>query len=325
MEVTELLRKACLVLVLGLLALYAFAQQELKAPTAGSPTPERTLAGITVGKSWDHVVKLYGQPNEIVVGLQASASAPMMGAGMPGMMQGAGMPGMMGPGMMGPGMMGPGMMGPGMMGSGMPGMMGPGMMGSGMPGMTQGARPGAGMPGMMPGAGMPGMMGSGMPGMMGPGMMGPGMGPMPGMRPAGTATPMGGPVGPQGGVFPLPGIPGAGAGMPGATPSPQITVSPDKMLWIYRLKGGITLRVTLAQADGRVVEVSVSGNKWEKARTSKGITLGSSYTDVLNAYGWTEETSTSGDYMFCRYDSTYHVVFGIRQSDKKVVSITISM
>jgi len=312
MEVTELLRKACLVLMLGLLVLSAFAQQELKVPAVGSPTPERTLAGITVGKSWNDVINLYGLPNEIVVGLQASASAPMMGAGMPGMMQGAGMPGMMGPGMMGPEMTGPGMMGPGMMGSGMPGMMGPGMMGSGMPGMMQGARPGAGMPGMMPGAGMPGMMG-------------PGMGPMPGMRPAGTATPMGGPVGPQGGVFPLPGIPGAGAGMPGTTPSPQITVSPDKVLWIYRLKGGITLRVTLAQADGRVVEVTASGNKWDKARTSKGITLGSSYTDVLKAYGWPEETSTTGEYMFCRYDSTYRVVFGIRQSDKKVVSITISM
>ncbi|MBC7238228.1 MAG: hypothetical protein H5T69_20490 [Chloroflexi bacterium] len=165
------------------------------------------------------------------------------------------------------------------------------------------------MPGMMPGAGMPGMMGSG-------------MGPMPGMRPAGTATPMGGPVGPQGGVFPLPGI--SGAGMPGAA-AQGITVSPDKMLWIYRLKGGITLRVTLAQADGRVVEVTVSGNKWEKARTSKGITLGSSYTDVLKAYGWPEETSESEGNIFCRYDQTYHVVFGIRSSNKKVVSITISL
>ncbi len=325
-----MLKKAYFVFILSFIVLSASAQEDLTASRAQTVTPERTIAGITVGKSWDHVIKLYGLPDEIIVGLQTGVTTPT--AGLPGMM-GAGMPGVMGgarPGMTpGVGMPGMGMPGMGMPGMGMPGMT-PGAMGPSTPGVMGGGRPG-----MTPGMGVPGMMGSGMPGMMGPGMMGsgmpgmmgPGMGPMPGMRPAGTATPMGGPVGPQGAVFPLPGITSTQAmmGMPGAAPSPQITVSPDKVLWVYRLKGGITLRVTLSQTDGRVVEVTVSGNKWEKARTSKGITLGSSYTDVLQAYGWPEETSTSEGIMFCRYDESYRVVFGIRSSDKKVVSITISM
>jgi hypothetical protein len=137
--------------------------------------------------------------------------------------------------------------------------------------------------------------------------------------------------------------------MQGAMPSTQAqAVSADKVVWIYRLKGGVTLRVTLLQSEGRVVEVTVSGISWAKARTSKGITLGSSYTDVLNAYGFPEEQSESGEtlpigsaevrgtegtfvisaglsakLLFCRYDQTYHVVFGLR--NKKVVSITVSM
>ncbi|MGC9003768.1 MAG: hypothetical protein ACP5KZ_03570 [bacterium] len=283
--------------VISLIVIVAIAQAQ----------PETTLAGITVGKSWDQVLNIYGQPDEILVGLRVGvttqtglfpAMMPSAGGGMPGM------PGMMGPGMM-PGAGGmPEMMGPGMMpGSGMPGMMGPGMMPGGMPGMMQGARPGMGMPGMM----------------------GSGMGPMPGMRPAGTATPMGSPVGPQGGVFPLPGFPSTGGPMmQGAMPSTQVqAVSADKVVWIYRLKGGITLRVTLAQADGRVVEVSVSGLSWAKARTSKGITLGSSLMDVLKAYGWPEEQSESDGTLFCRYDQSYHIVFGLK--NKKVVSITVSM
>ena len=303
-----MLKKVSLIIVLCLVGFVAFAQEA----TPTQPQAETTLAGITLGKSWDHVVKLYGQPDEIVVGLRVGVTTPA--GGLPGMMPGMGGAGMMGPGMMGPGAMPgaggmPGMMRPGAT-QGMPGMMGPGMT-PGMPGMMG--------PGMM-GSGMPGMMGSGMPGMMGPGM-----GPMPGMRPAGTATPMGGPVGPQGGVFPLPGISGAGGPMTqGAMPSTQTeTVSADKVLWIYRLKGGVTLRVTMLQSKGRVVEVTVSGTSWAKARTSKGITLGSSYTDILNAYGFPEEQSGSGDILFCRYDESYHVVFGLR--NKKVVSITISM
>jgi len=314
-----LLKKFSL-LVLCLVVLGAFAQEA----TSTQPQPEKTLAGITVGKSWDHVLNLYGLPDEILVGLRVGVSTTT--GGFPtGIMPGMGGAGMMGPGMMpGAGMM-PGMMGPGAEGgAGMPEMGGPGMMGPGMMG------PGMMGPGMMPGAGMPGMRGSEMmgPEAMGsgmPGMMGPGMGPMPGMRLAGTATPMGGPVGPQGGVFPLPGISGAGGPTTqGAMPSTQMeTVSPDKVVWIYRLKGGITLRVTMAQSDGRVVEVTVSGTSWAKARTSKGITLGSSYSDIMKAYGWPEEQSESGGYLFCRYDQSYHVVFGLR--NKKVVSITISM
>lgn len=314
----KLLKKVSLILVLCLFGFGAFAQEA--APTQAQP--ETTLAGITLGKSWDQVIKLYGQPDEILVGLRVGVTTTA--GGFPGMMPGMGGAGMMGAGMMGPGAMPgaggmPGMMRPGAT-PGMPGMMGPGMT-PGMPGMMG--------PGMMPGSagGAPGSAG-GMPGMMGlgmPGMMGPGMGPMPGMRPAGTATPMGGPVGPQGGVFPLPGISGAGGPtMQGAMPSTQTeTVSADKVVWIYHLKGGITLRVTLLQSKGRVVEVTVSGTSWAKARTSKGITLGSSYTDILNAYGFPEEQSESGGFLFCRYDESYHVVFGLR--NKKVVSITISM
>lgn len=202
-----MLKKVSLFIVFCLVGFGAFAQEA----ALNQPQPEKTLAGITVGKSWDHVINLYGQPDEILVGLRVGVTTTT--GGFPGIMPGMGGQGMMGTGMM-PGAGGmPGMMRPGATpGTGMPGMMGPGMT-PGMPGMMG--------PGMMPGAGgMQGMTGSGMPGMMGsgmsamissgmPGMMGAGMGPMPGMRSAGTATPIGGPVGPQGGVFPLPGISGA--------------------------------------------------------------------------------------------------------------------
>lgn len=287
--------KKAIVVSLCLIGVLVFAQVET------------TIAGITVGKSWDHVLKLYGQPNRILTSLQAGVAVTTTMPGMPGisgMAPGVGMPGMM-PGMMRgstPGAV-PGM--PGMMGPGAPGMPGAGVPASGMPGMM-----GPGMPGMM-GPGMPGMMGSGMPGMMGSGM-----GPMPGMRM------MGSPMGPQGGVFPLPSIGGVG----GTAPQMQTQVEqapPNKVVWVYDLPGGITLRVTMDIVDGRVVEVNVSGNKWAKATTRKGITLGDSYAKVLQAYGWPEEQTQSGDILFCRYDDKYHVVFGLR--NKKVVSINITL
>ncbi|MCC6446629.1 MAG: hypothetical protein IT210_24645 [Armatimonadetes bacterium] len=298
---------------------------------AAKNTAERSLAGIRVGRKYTTILQKYGNPTRIEVGaggggttttLPGGAGGGMMG-GRPGGMMGGGGPGMMGGG--GPGMMGAGGRPGGMMGgAGGPGMMGgaggPGMMGGGGPGMM-GGRPsgmmgGAGGPGMMGGAGGPGMMGGGGPGMMGgaggPGMMGGAGGP--GMMGRGPMT---------GGPGSLPAVTGGASTTPGGIGPITVTEGPSQVVrWIYELKN-VVLEFTI-DSDGTILQVTAIGERWPTARTSKGVTLGTSYKDALRRHGFPKAHSSLGvNIIRADYSSSQRMALTFQ--DKKVVSITVAL
>jgi hypothetical protein len=241
---------------------------------------ELQLAGIRLGASEADVMKVFGQPDGIVVGGPAAGAAGGAAGMMPGM--GPGMGGGMMPGMM-PGMGGGAM--PGASGR-PPGMTGPGMGSSMMPGMG----PGMGSS-MMPG-GMPGEMGMGSSGMGGPmmgGAMGPGM-----MR----------------------GGPGAGAAAGGAGGFPMwaspvaVELKADEVAWIYsspivkskkmkaprQLDEGVVLGFVFDD-HGFVNCIAIAGRSCSYARTAlwkdaKFVKLGDDFRIVMERYGVPDDTKT---------------------------------
>ncbi|HEY3331122.1 MAG TPA: hypothetical protein VGK19_13930 [Capsulimonadaceae bacterium] len=130
-----------------------------------------------------------------------------------------------------------------------------------------------------------------------------------------------GPVGPQPGEF---GGPGAGMPAPGAAPgsaAAAATAAANTVIYEYNTKAGITLDFTMSN-DGRVIQISASGQKNANVKTSRGVTLGTSYIDVINKYGYPESQDTVNSVLTMRYVEKAHVAFQL--FNQKVVSVTVA-
>jgi hypothetical protein len=245
---------------------------------AGNASAERSLVGITVGRSYRTVLARYGDPNNMQPIVIQTGSAPRLGQP-PGAGAGFGQPGFGAPGIPGGGPGGfPG--GP----SGFPGGAGPGFGGSPFGGPTPGAFPGG--PG---GRGFDGDSGFG-PG-LGSGPAGiPGLGGPPVLPGAGGGFPGAAGGGPGEPGFPgTPGFgaPGGGFGAPGGGGQQGNVRVGNAALWTYQMPNGVTYDF-LINEDGLVAQITVTGRS-SSARTAKGIGLGSSYSEVLSKYGFPEQ------------------------------------
>ena len=251
---------------------------------------ERNLAGIRINASAKTVLSLFGNPNDIQIGDTPVRPPSNAGAG-------TGQQG---------GMLG---QGGGMMGGGMMGMDGGGMMGGGGGKQSPGAN---GMASMGGGGGS--MMGS-MGGPMGGGMSGSMGGPM------GSGS-MGGPLGGGGldgpgggGGFPGGGQGGSGIGGFGQTQSSS-TVQ-QELTWVYNAKArdaknqmqAISYEF-LISPEGKVSQIRVIGYvpKTKNDKSAKGLTLGSTYMDLIKSYGSPKSVMKSGELLVCSYPER-HIEF----------------
>lgn len=351
--------------------------------------PERSLAGIVLGRRYEEVLRRFGDPSQVVT-VQLPTGAGMMpgafgapgGFEGPGMYEGTGMgmegltPGGYGamygggpfgggpfggrgfdPGVGGPIAAGSAAVGGGFGGPAVPSPAGAGVIGGGPPGYAPGSFGGppgygaggfGGPPGFAAG-GFGGPAGVGAPGNA-PGGFGltpeyPGGGAMgyPGGYPGGAmGYPSGGAMGYPGGAM---GYPGGAMGYPGADPTmgmgagfgqgptglegaPSVS---SAILLRYDKSGGVRYEF-LINEDGRVAQISVAAPRGKivpGVRTSKGITLGSSYATVLRAYGYPEQTRLllGGRYQEAWYVKDYRVAFTFENAPQRqqVVRITIAL
>ncbi len=302
---------------------------------------ERTLAGVKLNSASRVVLSKFGNPNEIYIGdigvrvpgttAGGGAAAGDAGIGAPGggmgaMMGGGGpmMGGMAGPGgssmmgsMMGAGggggkMSAMGSTGPAAMGGGGSSMMSS-MMGSMMGGSRMGAMAGGGGGMMGSGAMGRGPGGRRMGGMMGGGKMG-GDGEAPAMP-----SPGGGGMGAMMGA----GAGGAGGGVGAFGRSESLVSKQQEVTWVFNrlvkdTKGQNTAvsYEFLINPSGSVSQIRCLGYQSPRRsvpgtpgiNTERGIRLGSSYSDILKAYGQPETYEKVGNVLVLSYPRR-HVQF----------------
>jgi len=291
---------------------------------------ERWLANIKVNASSKTILALFGNPNDIQIGdtaVRAPAAAGGGGQQSGGMMGGA-MGGPVGGGMGGP--MAGGDDAPGRGSSGMGGMMG-GMMGGGgksggpmMGGMSGGMMGGQG--GSMMGGSRGGMMGGPMMGGQGGPMMGGGKGGMMGGGAGfgGDDTPGGGGGGAmmggsRGGMMGggRGGMMGGGGGFSGFGQTTSSSTPQEEVTWVYNTqardakgqKQAISYEF-LISPEGKVSQIRVTGYvpKTKYDKSAKGITLGSTFKDLIGRYGSPKSVMKQGDLLVCSYPDQ-HIEF----------------
>ncbi|MCX6368396.1 MAG: hypothetical protein NTX57_17075 [Armatimonadetes bacterium] len=299
---------------------------------------ERNLAGIRINSSAKSILSIFGNPNDIQIGDVAVRPPTQAGGqgqqGQGGMMGGGGMDG----GMMGgpsgmSGSMG-GMMGGSKMGgpSGMSGSMGgpSGMSGSmgGPSGMSGSMGGPSGMSGSMGGpSGMSGSMGgpSGMSGSMG-GMMGGKMGGGPSMGgSSGMSGSMGGMMGGRGGMMGGGDMEGGGMGGPGSMgggigafgQTVSSSTLQQEVTWSYSMKALDAKKQKqaigydfLVSPEGKVSQIRITGYvpRTRNDKSAKGLTLGSTYKDLIRTYGSPKSVMKSGELLVCSYPKQ-HIEF----------------
>ncbi len=133
----------------------------------------------------------------------------------------------------------------------------------------------------------------------------------------GLSGPAGGPPGMSGGMG------GFGGGAPAA--ADQSTARLLNMTsYTYRVKGGYTY-VFLVGQGGKVIQISAYGLKHSPSiRTQRGIGLGSTYKQVIDAYGYPTDHEFAGDTYTVRYYRT-NVAFTFDPKTQKVISITMAL
>jgi len=305
---------------------------------------ERNLAGIRINSSAKSILSIFGNPNDIQIGDVAVRPPTQAGGqgqqGQGGMMGGGGMDG----GMMG----GPSMGGPSGMSGSMGGMMGGSKMGgpSGMSG-SMGGGPSIGGPSGMSGS-MGGMMGgpsmggpSGMSGSMG-GMMsgGPSMGGPSGMSgsmggkmgggpsmggSSGMSGSMGGMMGGRGGMMGGGDMEGGGMGGPGSMgggigafgQTVSSSTLQQEVTWSYSMKALDAKKQKqaigydfLVSPEGKVSQIRITGYvpRTRNDKSAKGLTLGSTYKDLIRTYGSPKSVMKSGELLVCSYPKQ-HIEF----------------
>lgn len=120
-----------------------------------------------------------------------------------------------------------------------------------------------------------------------------------------------GPMGPRGPM---------GSGAPSTTTGEGSTYESQEVWYIYEKPNGMTYEFLLSP-QGRVIEIAVAGYKGG-GTTSRGITLGSTYAQVLAKYGFPETQTVENGVVFLSYTHRAHVAFQLM--DNKVVSIIVA-
>ena len=272
------------------------------ATQAAAPSYEKSLAGIRLSSTSKSVLARFGNPNEVVIGDVGIRQGPNTGqngaGGGPGGGDQPGAP-----------------IGGG--GSSLPSLGSPG----GFSNPEGGAEPGGGKFG---GGGFPG-------------------------------APGGGFGGPPGGAFP--GAPGGGfPGAPGDNPGGGLGGGPSvgafgqtqstfarqqEVTWIYNRKftdkKGAQQLVSyefLIGPSGYVSQIRVTGYTGGNTKTQRGITLGSTYRDVVRIYGYPEDHAVYGTTLVASYRNSKHISFqflndrviknNIINPGNKVIGITIA-
>jgi hypothetical protein len=152
-----------------------------------------------------------------------------------------------------------------------------------------------------------------------PGSVGPGGNPFGGGRPSfNPGVPMMGPNGPMGPFGP--GGPMGQAGQMGPNGTAGTSTPTDEVLYVYQRSGGIILEFLLSP-DGRVIQIEILGYK-AATKTSKGVGLGTSYSTVIDKYGYPESQDSTGNALTVKYLDKQHVSFQLHQN--KVVGITVA-
>ncbi len=126
-----------------------------------------------------------------------------------------------------------------------------------------------------------------------------------------------------GGEAPPPGFGGPSLGGPVAEAPHQQTSKPmgREVTWIYRFAKNKTLEFII-DAEGRVLQIAAYGVEWPGLRTSKGTHLGSTYKEVILAYGFPETHERAGIEMVLKYANSHRVAFTL--VGNQVVGITIA-
>ena len=134
----------------------------------------------------------------------------------------------------------------------------------------------------------------------------------------------------------MPGMEGMAGGLPGQMPSdmsagpggpmpgtPTITRKrAPELTWIYRFPKNKTLEFIISP-DGRVMQIAAYAAEWPNVRTSKGITFGSTYKDLLAKYGFPESHERSNIQLIAKYPDKQRAVFVM--VGQTVVGITIGL
>jgi hypothetical protein len=272
------------------------------ATQAAAPAYEKSLAGIRLSSTSKTVLARFGNPNEIVIGDVGIRQGPNTGqnpSGDPNAPGGSGsssLPPLGGPSAFGTpgGFSNPDAGAPGEGGRGVS----PGG-GFGAPGGGFGAPPGAGFPGAPGDDGKGGFPGGG-------------------------------------------GLSSGGGPTVGAFGQTQSTFTrQQEVTWIYNRKftdkKGAQQLVSyefLIGPSGYVSQIRVTGYIGGNAKTQRGITLGSTYRDVVRAYGYPEEHAVYGTTLVASYRNRAHLSFqflndrviknNVINPGNKVIGITIA-
>jgi len=138
--------------------------------------------------------------------------------------------------------------------------------------------------------------------------------------PSGTPYPPLPGVGPSGGAFVGPGASPSQTPVANAPSTPGSGPTSQTML-IYVKKG--STYSFIINDKGRVVQIGSIAERDAATKTRKGITLGSTYGEVLKVYGYPEMHEFQGStIMLLKYLKKQHVAFQL--FNQKVVGITIA-
>ena len=133
----------------------------------------------------------------------------------------------------------------------------------------------------------------------------------------------------MGGMPGMEGLPGqmpsdmsAGPGAPMSGMPTMTKKRAPELIWIYRFPKNRTLEFIISP-DGRVMQIAAYAAEWPNVRTSKGITFGSTYKDLLTKYGFPESHERSNIQLMARYPDKQRAVFVM--VGQTVVGITIGL
>jgi hypothetical protein len=104
--------------------------------------------------------------------------------------------------------------------------------------------------------------------------------------------------------------------------APAAPTGGASVVYIYRFSNDRTAEFSINQ-DGAVTQIIIRGAAWAGQRTAKGITLGSSYKDVLKKYGFPENHEQQGLQLLLNYGHRDRIVFTL--VGRTVVAMTIAL
>jgi hypothetical protein len=103
----------------------------------------------------------------------------------------------------------------------------------------------------------------------------------------------------------------AGTAAPSASKQPTTNAAATVTTWVYDYPKGKKdreLRLTI-NTQGIVVEIEARSAQWKGVKTSRGITFGSTYRDIIAKYGFPDSQEQQGTSLLLKYRQKYQLVF----------------